>query len=126
MSKTTETDAFRRLKAFMKDVDWDHRQIIKGLQDQVEYLLEKCKIVEEIAVEKNGGKAVVYSDDQKKRLAVKGKRGKFFLLSVLSLKSGCIRSLYARALGHVPNAVAEASAQFVFGLSLFHPVSFLE
>ena len=52
--------------------------------------------------------------------------GKFGFLSVLSLKSGRIRSLDAGALGHVPNAVAETSAQFVFGLSLFHPVSFLE
>ncbi len=46
MSKTTQTDTFRRLKAVMKDIDGDHRQIIKCLQEQVEYLLEKCALTQ--------------------------------------------------------------------------------
>ena len=52
--------------------------------------------------------------------------GKLGFLSVLALKSGRIRSLDTGAFRHVPDAVTETSAQFVFGLSLFHPVSFLD
>ncbi len=38
----------------MKDVNGDNRQIVRTLQDQVEYLLEKVAILEEIAMEENG------------------------------------------------------------------------
>ena len=107
MSKTTETDTFRRLKAVMKDVDGDHRQIIKCLQEQVEYLLEKCRIVEEIAVEKNGGKAVVYSNEQKKRLAVKGKVLNEFLLGTIeqTFSPGTVFGWYRELVGQKYNSV---------------------
>ena len=50
--------------------------------------------------------------------------GEFFLLAVLALESGRIGAFHAGAFRHVPDAVAEASAKFVFGLSLFHSRSF--
>lgn len=59
MGKTTQTDTFKRLRAVMKDVNGDNRQIVRTLQDQVEYLLEKVAILEEIATEENGGKSPV-------------------------------------------------------------------
>lgn len=69
MGKTTQTDKFKRLRAMMKDVNGGNRQIVRALQDQVEYLLAKVAILEEIATEENGGKVPVYSEAQKKRLA---------------------------------------------------------
>ena len=51
--------------------------------------------------------------------------GEFFLLAVFTLLTCRIGAFHAGALGHVPDAVAEASAKFVFGLSLFHSRSFL-
>ena len=33
-------DTFKRLRAVMKDVNGDHRQIIKTMQDQIDYLME--------------------------------------------------------------------------------------
>lgn len=48
--------------------------------------------------------------------------GKFLPLGIFSLKSCGIGSFHARALRHVPDAVAEPSAEFVFCLSFFHPV----
>lgn len=107
MSKTTETNTFRRLKAFMKDVDGDQRQIIKCLQDQVEYLLEKNRIYEEVAVEKNGGKQISLSDDQKKRLAVKGKRLNEFLLGTIeqTFAPGTVFGWYRDLVGKKYNSV---------------------
>ena len=32
-------DTFKRLRAVMKDVNGDHRQIIKTMQDQIDYLI---------------------------------------------------------------------------------------
>ena len=40
MSKTTESKTFKQLKAVMKDVNGDNRQIIKTMQDQIDYLME--------------------------------------------------------------------------------------
>ena len=34
-----QTDTFKRLRAEMKDVNGDHRQIIKTIQDQIKYLM---------------------------------------------------------------------------------------
>jgi len=83
MGKTTQTDTFKRLRAVMKDVNGDNRQIVRTLQDQVEYLLEKVAILEEIATEENGGKSPVYSEAQKKRLAYRGKKLNEFLLATV-------------------------------------------
>jgi len=69
MSKSTETDTFRKLNAAMKNIDGDTKQIMKGMQAQIEYLMTKCKAWEETATELNNGKAVTLSDDRKKRIA---------------------------------------------------------
>ena len=47
-----QTDTFRRLRSVMKDVNGDHRQIIKTMQDQIEYLMEFIDIQGEIIEEK--------------------------------------------------------------------------
>ena len=83
MGKTTQTDTFKRLRAVMKDVNGDNRQIVRTLQDQVEYLLEKVAILEEIATEENGGKVPVYSEAQQKWLAYRGKKLNEFLLATV-------------------------------------------
>lgn len=35
-----QTDTFKRLRAVMKDINGDNRQIIKTIQNQIEYLIE--------------------------------------------------------------------------------------
>ena len=47
-------DTFKRLRAVMKDVNGDHRQIIKTMQDQIDYLMEFIDIQGEILEEKTG------------------------------------------------------------------------
>ena len=54
MSKTTEPMTFKQLKAVMKDVNGDNRQIIKTNQDQIDYLMEFIDILDEILKEKTG------------------------------------------------------------------------
>ncbi|MPM62429.1 hypothetical protein SDC9_109300 [bioreactor metagenome] len=74
MGKTTQTDTLKRRRAVMKDVNGSTRQIVRTLQDQVESPLEKVAILEEIAMEENGGKIPAYSEEQKKRLARRGQK----------------------------------------------------
>lgn len=92
----------------MKDVDGDKRQIIRTLQNQVEYLLEKCKVYEEIALEKNNGKPVALSDNQKKRIAVKGKVLNEFLLGEIekTVSPGTVFGWYRTLVGRKYNSVA--------------------
>ena len=52
MSKTTESKTFKQLKAVMKDVNGDNRQIIKTMQEQIDYLMEFIDILDEILKEK--------------------------------------------------------------------------
>ena len=47
-----QNDTFKRLRAVMKDVNGDHRQIIKTMQDQIDYLMEFIEIQGEILEEK--------------------------------------------------------------------------
>ena len=35
-----QTDTFKRLRAVIKDINGDNRQIIKTMQNQIEYLME--------------------------------------------------------------------------------------
>ena len=49
-----QNDTFKRLRAVMKDVNGDHRQIIKTMQDQIDYLMEFIDIQGEILEEKTG------------------------------------------------------------------------
>ena len=46
------TDTFKRLRAVMKDINGDNRQIIKTMQNQIEYLMEFIDIQGEILEEK--------------------------------------------------------------------------
>ena len=53
--------------------------------------------------------------------------GEFFAFSSFTLQTGSVSSCFAfhcRAVRHVPDAIAETTAQFVFCLNFFHP-SFL-
>ena len=47
-----QTDTFKRLHAVMKDVNGDHSQIIKTMQDQIDYLMEFLDIQGEILEDK--------------------------------------------------------------------------
>lgn len=69
MSKTTESKTFKQLKAVMKDVNGDNRQIIKTMQDQIDYLMEFIDMLDEILEEKTGQRQPELSVEQKKRLA---------------------------------------------------------
>lgn len=101
MGKTTRADTFKRLLAVMKDVNGDNRQIVRTLQDQVEYLFEKTAILEEIATEENGGKVPVYSEEQKKRLAYRGRKLNKFLLETVepTFAAGTIYGWYRKLVG---------------------------
>ena len=43
-----QTDTFKRLRSVIKDVNGDNRQIIKTMQDQIDYLMEFIDIQGEI------------------------------------------------------------------------------
>ncbi len=74
------TDTFKRLNAVMKDINGDSTQIVRTMQNQIDYLLEKVDILLEIATEQNDGKQPEFSETQKKRLAQRGKKLNEFLL----------------------------------------------
>ncbi len=80
MSKTTESKTFKQLKAVMRDVNGDNRQIIKTMQDQIDYLMEFIDILDEILEEKTGQRQPELSVEQKKRLAYRGRKLNEFLL----------------------------------------------
>ena len=62
-----QTDTFKRLRAVMKDINGDNRQIIKTIQNQIEYLIEFIDIQGEILEEKTGSRQPEHSVEQKKR-----------------------------------------------------------
>ena len=74
MSKTTESKTFKQLRAVMKDVNGDNRQIIKTMQDQIDYLMEFIDILDEILEEKTGQRQPELSVEQKKTLGVPGQK----------------------------------------------------
>ena len=49
----------------MKDVNGAHRQLIKTMQDQIDYLMEFIDIQEEILEEKTGRRQPELSENQK-------------------------------------------------------------
>ena len=59
-------DTFKRLRAVMKDINGDNRQIIKTMQNQINYLMEFIDIQGEILEEKTGSRQPELSIDQKK------------------------------------------------------------
>ena len=75
-----QTDTFKRLRAAIKDINGDNRQIIKTMQDQIDYLMEFIAIQGEILEEKTGSCQPELSIEQKKRLAHRGKKLNEFLL----------------------------------------------
>lgn len=75
-----QTDTFKRLRAVMKDINGDNRQIIKTMQDKIDYLMEFINIQGGIIEEKNGCRQPELTIDQKKRLAHRGKKLNEFLL----------------------------------------------
>ena len=75
-----QTDTFKRLRAVMKDVNGDNRQIIKTMQNQIDYLMEFISIQNEIIEEKTGSRQPELTVEQKKRLAHRGKKLNEFLL----------------------------------------------
>ena len=60
-----QTDTFKQLRAVMKDINVDHRQIIKTMQDQIDYLMEFIDIQGEILEEKTGRHQPELSVEQK-------------------------------------------------------------
>lgn len=108
MSKTVKTNIFRRLNSIIKDVERGQAQFIRNLQEQIEYLLEKCNVYEEIVVEKNDGKPVALSDDQKKRIEVKEKILNEFLLGQIekTVSPGTVFGWYLTSVGRKYNSVA--------------------
>ena len=62
-----QTDTFKRLRAVMKDINCDNRQIIRTMQDQIEYLMEFIDILGEILKEKTGRRQPELYVEQKKR-----------------------------------------------------------
>ena len=61
-----QTDTFKRLRAVIKDINGDNRQIIKTMQNQIEYLMEFIDIQGEILEEKTGSRQPELSVEQKK------------------------------------------------------------
>ena len=61
-----QNDTFKWLRAVMKDINGDNRQIIKTIQNQIEYLIEFIDIQGEILEEKTGSRQLELSVEQKK------------------------------------------------------------
>ena len=75
-----QTDTFKRLRAVIKDITGDNRQIIKAMQDQIEYLMEFIDIQGKILEEQTGCRLPEFTIGQKKRLTHRGKKLNEFLL----------------------------------------------
>ena len=84
-----QTDTFKRLCSVIKDVNGNNRQIIRTMQDLIEYLMEFIDIQGEIIEEKTGCRQPELSVEQKKRLAYRGKKLNEFLLG--QIENGSVR-----------------------------------
>lgn len=78
-----QTNTLKRLNAVMKDIDGDNTQVLRSMQDQIDYLREKVEILEEVLEEKTGKSQPEFSALQKKRLAQRGRKLNEYLLSVV-------------------------------------------
>ena len=77
-----QTDTLKRLNAVMKDINGDNNaQILRVLQDQIDYLQKKVSILEEIIEDETGKEQPLFSEDQKRRLAYRGRKLNEDLLS---------------------------------------------
>ena len=81
-------DAFKRLRTVMKDVNGDNRQIIKTMQAQIDYLMEFIAVQGEIIEQATGHKQPKLSEEQKRRLAHRGKRLNESSIAVLFSRHG--------------------------------------
>ena len=79
-----QTTTFKRLCAVMKDVNGDNRQIIKAMQEQIDYLMEFIAVQGEIIEQTTGCRQPELSEEQKRRLAYRGKKLNEFLLGQIS------------------------------------------
>lgn len=91
-----QTDTLRRLNAVMKDINGDNAQILRSMQDQIDYLREKVDVLEEVLEEKTGKQQPELSEAQKKRLAYRGRKLNEYLLSVVepTFAPGTIQGWY--------------------------------
>ena len=103
------TDTLKRLNAVMKDINGDNTQILRTMQDQIDYLQEKVGILEEIIEVETGKERPEYSDEQKKRLAYRGRKLNEYLLSVVeqTYAPGTIHDWYQELVGQKYDSTGE-------------------
>ena len=96
-----QTNTLKRLNAVMKDINGDNSQILRTLQDQIDYLQEKCDVLEEVLEEKTGKPQPEFSESQKRRLAYRGKKLNEYLLSVVepTFAPGTVHGWYRELVG---------------------------
>jgi hypothetical protein len=96
-----QTDTLKRLNAVMKDINGDNTQILQTLQDQLDYLQEKVKILEEVLEDKTGQEQPEFSEDQKRRLAHRGRKLNEYLLATVegTFAPGTIHAWYRELVG---------------------------
>ena len=93
----------------MKDINGDNAQILRTLQDQIDYLREKVGILEEIIEAETGREQPVFSEDQKRRLAHRGRKLNKYLLSVIeqTYAPGTIHDWYRELVGKKYDSTGE-------------------
>ena len=104
-----QTDTFKRLRAVMKDINGDNRQIIRTMQDQIDYLMEFIDIQGEILEEKTGSRQPELSIEQKKRLAHRGKKLNEFLLGQIenTFAPSTVMKWYSELISNKYNSTGE-------------------
>ena len=104
-----QTDTFKRLRSVIKDVNGDNRQIIKTMQDQIDYLMEFIDIQGEILEEKTGSRQPVLSVEQKKRQAHRGKKLNEFLLGQIenTFAPSTVMKWYSKLISNKYNSTGE-------------------
>ena len=78
-----QTNTLKRLNAVMKDINGDNTQILRTMQDMIDYLQEKCGILEETLEEETSREQPEFSEERKRRLAYRGRKLNEYLLSVV-------------------------------------------
>jgi len=104
-----QTDTLIRLNAVMKDINGDNTRILRALQDQIDYLQEKVDILEEIIESETGKEQPVFSENQKRRLAHRGRKLNNYLLSIVeqTFAPGTIHGWYWELVGRKYDSTGE-------------------
>ncbi len=91
------------------NINGDNAQILRTLQDQIDYLREKVGILEEIIEAETGREQPVFSEDQKRRLAHRGRKLNKYLLSVIeqTYAPGTIHDWYRELVGKKYDSTGE-------------------